>query len=191
VSSRLGSHLPSPSRNRTSSFPAYGSSFGLRGSASPLPASDQFPLLLIPCMMIMFLPSRSTSCGMLRSSGITPNHRYLYPHPIPALASSEASPSTLTLHTSLSHLWHRCFREELPFPATRLVAPSSVRSARCSLRPRVTVVALVLTCSHLLSAPVLNGSTSLHLFILFRGYVSDSERLSLHLAELAVVQSDC
>ena len=29
--SRPGSCLPSPSRNRTSSFPAYGSSFGLRG----------------------------------------------------------------------------------------------------------------------------------------------------------------
>ena len=126
-----------------------------------LPASDQFALFLIPCIMSMFLPSRTTSCGTLHSLGITPTLRYghcsLYR--VPSLHCRPLVFLLLRWNLILRYYTARsgCASQRPVFSVTRLVAPSSVRSARCSLRPREAAAMLALTLCRISSAPEYNG----------------------------------
>jgi hypothetical protein len=102
---------------------------------TPLPVSGQCPLFLIPCMMLMFLRSRTTSCETLRSTGITPLHRY--GHGLMAfirVPSLRRCPLAAFVYVGLPYfappyLAYTSSQRTLLFsiPATRPVAPPSVR----------------------------------------------------------------
>jgi len=120
LSSRRGSCLPRPSRNRTSRFPTYGSSFSLRRLTfmiclTPIcrippiafhPLSDDYV-----CSSTGDLPWNTSLCGHYPASSLRPSG--LYPRSIPEPAASDAPPVTLSHHTSLLRLWHRRLHEDL------------------------------------------------------------------------------
>lgn len=96
-------------------------------------------------------------------------------------------------HTLSLRIWHIRPRKELyPFPFRRLARLLHLQSvtARCSLRPRGFTLTLALTHQDISPAPKMRGSAYTPIFQNFRGYVSDSGQLSLHLAELALVRTD-
>jgi hypothetical protein len=155
---------------------------------TPLSASDQLPLLLILWMIIMFLRWQTTACETLRSLGITPSHRYGLCRTFIRVSSLHWCPQVfLFLHwfTILysPHLWNRCYCKEL-IPVTRLVAPYSVRLARCSLRPREFTASLTITFCCVSPAPVSDRIGNLPPFYPF-GAMCLIQGYTLHLAKLA------
>jgi hypothetical protein len=73
---------------------------------------------------------------------------------------------------------------------TRLVAPLSVRSARCSRRPRETTVTLAIAHHGVSPAPKLKGSAYIQLNKTFGAMCLIQDSTPFNLAELALVQTD-